>query len=136
MSLTDFYQLQAFQKFYPDENIQIIDSDELDRDTKTVLSKISVFLGISCDFNEAVIKQKFHLSRHKKRNPKIEQILINLCLDDFSKKIVRRLFRPFHKYIQYPKLSQEDRSYIAAALKNDLDCIRGFTGSEFANWSL
>lgn len=129
-----FFQVQAYLDFYTQEKILIVDSKQLHKDTRNVLTEVSLFLGIPDVYDDNVINQKFHQSSKKHRWSAFERALIKKFNNPFVTKGVKRFFGLFRESIQVPTPSESDMEIITNELAHDASLIRAFSGLDFSHW--
>jgi hypothetical protein len=129
-----FYQVQAYLDFYTRDQIMIVDSNRLYKDTRNLLSEVSFFLDIPDVYDDDVINQKFHQSSKKHQWTAFERALIKKFNNRLVTKVVKKCFGLFRDSIQVPTLSTMDMEIIAGELAHDASLMREFSGLDFSDW--
>lgn len=132
-----YYQLQPYLSFYSREQLLLAKSEELGEATAETVCEVFRFLGLSLDYDPAVLKNQYHKSESKKRNSPIERRLYqgsirNPCL----RFAVNCIFRLFREPIERPSVKPVDKEFLIASLAPDVRRLRGFSELSFSDWSL
>ncbi len=131
-------QLKAYQKYFPEENIQMITLDEIKKDADAVMKTIFTFLGVDNTFNciSDTVKNKHNKNRLK--------FLFNI----FGKEAVLKAGKIFpssmkEKIISAVKVTQEktkmtesDRIFSYEIFKNDIVTLEKMLNKSFDNWKM
>ncbi len=131
-----FFQIQAFLKYYSDEQLLLIESEQLVKNTASVLKNVFRFLGIPPDYDATLLEKKFHESKNKMRKSSLERMLIRKIKNAYLLARIQKITKPFQKRIVRPLISSDDREIMLEILRPDIDKLRQFSGLKFSDWSL
>ena len=138
-----FYQIQAFLDYYSKDQIMIVDSARLKKDTSSLVSDVFEFLGIPPYQDKDLFEKKFNKSQNKKQITKLHSVLNNKIKNHEIHEFIRVSSKPFRDFIatfkkpvERPRLTEEDREILERELKPDADKMRKFSGLDFSHWSV
>jgi Sulfotransferase domain len=142
-----FMQLEQYLEYYPESQILIITSEELKEDRRATLQGVFRFLGVEESFYSPEYSKQLYESQALKRTTRVGRALTSLSKRIRSSRagpfIPRALARPVKAYrersaapIDLPRLDDALRQRLSAALADDVERLRAFTGKKFEGWSL
>lgn len=139
-----FMQLEQYLKFYPESSILIVTMEDLYSYRQQTLKKVFSFLNVDDTFYSTKFFKIKHKTTSKRRKNRLGLFLENLPvtniierfppnLREYSK---RMLYLPFSFSVERSKLDDVLRQNLIDELKDDLNCLRQFTGNDFKEWCL
>lgn len=131
-----FFQLEAYLKYYREENILLLEAEDLRERPAEVLRNVCHFLSIPPHYDPAVLEQRFHESSAKKRWTPLERWLIRRTDNPRLQAVIRRIGDGLGRTVQRPMLSAPERNMLMEILAPDTEGLRRFSGLPFSRWSL
>ena len=139
-----FMQIDQYLKFFPRENILVVNSDDLINNNRLAMKSIFEFLNVDGSFYDAKFLTTLHKSNRKRRKSPTGQILrkrsiiknIDKLPYSFRSHVDWLVFLPFSQKIKKPVLSESLKQRIIEYLQEDIAQLRKFTGQKFSNWCL
>ncbi len=137
-----FMQLEQFLNFYPETSILIITMEELYSHRQQTLQRIFRFLNVDDSFFSSRVFHK-HKSISKRRKNRIGLFLkqtvgkniVYKLSPEIREKANTLIYYPFSRNIKRPTLNESIRQRLIDKLKDDINCLRQFTGNDFMEWS-
>jgi len=137
-----FMQLQQYLKYFPKSNILIITLEDLYRYRRQMLQEIFRFLNVDETFYCSKHLDIKHKSTSKRRKSRAGLVLKRLYEANIAKlfslnvrtNIGRFLSVPFSHKIDRPILDDRLLAQLVDYLKEDINCLRGYTGRDFKDW--
>ena len=137
-----FMQLQQYLEFFPRSNILMITAEDLLNERRKTLEKVFAFLCV----DETFYSPKFHNIKHGSGGRRRKN-RIGLVLKQFAESNIAKVFSTdmrmkmgqvielaFSREIPRPVLDESSRAELVRFLKEDIDRLREFTGSDFSAW--
>lgn len=119
-------QLEAFLKFYPQERILIVSSEELLAQRREVMRRIFTFLEVDAVFDSREFDVNHHDSVGKYRRA---------FKPPWPKRVLAKLGLSGTPAPQPPReLAPETRQMLIETLKPEIDSFRSLTGQRFDQW--
>ena len=139
-----FMQLEQFLVYFPKSNILIITLEDLYNQRIQTLQKIFRFLDVDEDFYSPRFQIIKHDSKEKGRKNRIGLFLKRMSETNFAKifstdmrmNIGKILYIPFSTKFERPLLTDEIKDKLVKHLKDDINQLREYTGSDFDSWSV
>jgi len=139
-----YMQLSQYLNYFPKSSILIITMEDLNRQRQTTLKKIFQFLNVDDTFYSQKFFKIKHTSTSKRRKNRIGMVLKWLSETEIAKtisadirrKIGRILYLPFSTRIEKPMLNDSLKEKLINYLKDDINQLREYTGSDFKHWSV
>ncbi|ADE16362.1 sulfotransferase [Nitrosococcus halophilus Nc 4] len=134
-----FYQLQVFIERFSSENILLIESEELRKNTDKVINIILEFIGADLCFHSHFFEKHFHQSSEKLRRPSIVLYASRYIKNAKARKVLTFLLPLLPKkkgLIEPPVISTENRNILIEHLSPDIEKLRAYSGLSFSSWSL
>ncbi len=128
-----FYQLQAYLDHFPRNQIHLLTLEDLRKDPRAALSRISSFLGITDDFDDAVLTKRFNPGADSRPTDR-EIRLRNAAPHPKLASLVTRTMRRFRPEFERPVMTPEDERYLMDQLRPDVESLRELTGLSFTDW--
>jgi len=133
-----YQQVKIYLEVFGEENILIILFDEMKKDIKNIMKKITFFLNINTDFSidEPI---KYNLSGIPK-NKTMNMILKNRQLQHLAKKIfpsriVRKMgYKILEKNLRKPILAEKTRSKLIDYFSEDIISLQDLMGRNLSPW--
>jgi hypothetical protein len=130
------FQLEQFLAFYPHEQIKVVVLEELQSRPQETLREVFTFLGVDPSYEDsrfAVPSRTMPSVTVRRRGP------LKRWLVKHNKRgvywIERNLPWLFGPSIKIPELSPELRQRLVAALSEDTEKLRRWTGYDLSSWS-
>ncbi|MEA5619323.1 sulfotransferase [Cronbergia sp. UHCC 0137] len=145
VSRSQYYrQLKQYLLYFAKSNILVLTTEELFNFPQITLQKICRFLGVTDNVDMIKYNKKLHLSIHKSKKNNIGKYIsklpvinqINRLPSNIRFHINRIIYFPFSSPVEKPVLNQELRIRLNNYLKDDIKCLREYTGRDFEEWSL
>jgi Sulfotransferase domain len=137
-----FMQLEQFLAHYDPSRILVLDQDDLRHRRSQALRRIFEFVGVDPDFDHPALTTVRHRTERKRRTTRLGGRVEKLSRTRVGKRIPKaawnyaqaglRLSRP----IERPNLRQALPPEIVRVLREDAECLREFSGNDFASWSI
>jgi Sulfotransferase domain len=142
-----FMQLEQYLRHYPSPSMLVVSTEELREGPREALETIFRFLGVDDSFHPAEFASKRNESRTFTRSTRAGYALSRLSSRVGSSRvrpfIPRALARPVKAFsersaaaIERPVMDNALRQRLAAALRDDVERLREFTGKGFESWPL
>ncbi|HET8673297.1 MAG TPA: sulfotransferase [Thermoleophilaceae bacterium] len=136
-------QLEQYLDAFPAEQILVIDQDDLRIERRDTLRRVFSFLEIAPDF----WSRSFEVEHNQRKDVSLNGLGRWLYLNHLLEPLQRaggRLPRPVRRTarraigpsVHTPELTDEMRSTVAEALREDVQRFRQLTGQRFAGWSI
>jgi hypothetical protein len=137
-----FMQLQQYLKYFPSSRILIITAEDLLNERRKTLQKVFAFLNVDKTFYSPKFLNIKHGSIGRRQKNRIGLLLKELAESNIAKmfstdtrmKIGKVVELAFSTEIPRPALDGSLRADLVCFLKEDIDRLREFTGSDFAAW--
>lgn len=137
-----YLQLEQYFNYFPKTNILILTAEELVSSHEKTLQTIFSFLKVEDYSLTSTYFKKLHQSKFKRRKTNLGMQLSKSSLmqtvEQFPPEIryhaQKIIYFPFSKKIEYPNLAPELRQKITEFLREDLSCLRQYTGRNFEEW--
>jgi hypothetical protein len=134
-------QLEQYLNCFPHSNILIITLEDLSRHRQETLQNVFRFLDVDDSFYRQGFSNTLYKSRDKRR---IHQV--GLLWSRMPGKSIIKSLLPSHFVRAYrsltrrkakkPVLNERLKQALIDNLKDDIDCLRRYTGSDFEAWCL
>ena len=135
-----YMQLEKYLEHFPASNILILTFENLISHRRQTLQKVFRFLDIDETFYSEGFSNALNKSSVKRRTTKIGSLLSKMpgkktikSILPFSSRFTSMLFK---RQIEKPMLNEKLRQELIDILKDDIDLLRKYTGSDFADWCL
>lgn len=127
-------QLTNFMRFYPAENILVLEQDDLLHRRRPTLKSVWRFLGI----RENVWRDSFQIKRLQSKRRRRKTPLGKFVSHHVPFRVWRRLrdHFPFSLPFDQPEMSEELRAKVADLVRDDTTKFRELTGRDYENWSV
>jgi hypothetical protein len=134
-----YTQLQRYLRYFPDEQIHIVSTEDMRQDRRGTLRDVFRFLGVDESFHSAHHDAAYHVSIHRgplrrligrnalalKVRPYVPRKLVWLAASGHNRRPVNR-----------PAISDPVRDALRQFLQPDIECFRAHLGRDFAGWSV
>jgi hypothetical protein len=104
------WQLQQYTKYYNDEQILVLNSDDLRYDRKRAMQKVYEFLGVSFYFDENIFEKDRHQSSKKTKRSWFNTLFLDTGIGKFLKKVASEEMKNFYKQATEATLKVPDFS--------------------------
>jgi hypothetical protein len=139
-----FMQLEQYLGRFPDSHILVVAAEDLRDHRRQALQHIFRFLEVDDQFTSTEFSRYLHSSTYQRRPTRIGRLLqraIGARLEPALPPEIRwyvmwSLYYPFSRPVERPTLPAELRGRLSAALKDDVERLRAYTGQAFAGWSV
>ncbi len=139
-----YMQLEQYLNNFPKSNVLIITVEDLYEHRQQTLQKIFNFLNVDETFYSNKFFKIKHKTTAKRRKNRLGLFLENLPVTNiierfppnFREYSKRMFFLPFSSSIERPELDDGLRQKLIDELKDDINCLRQFTGYDFKGWCL
>ena len=139
-----FMQLQQYLKYFSSSSILIITAEDLLNERRKTLENVFAFLDVDETFYSPKFDNIKHGSGGRRRKNRIGLLLKELAESNIAKmfstdtrmKIVQVVELAFSTKIARPALDESLRAELVRFLKEDIDRLREFTGSDFSAWCI
>ena len=137
-------QLEAYLRYFPSTQIQIISSESLWSQRAETLRQVFSFLEIETD----VSRRRWRIARHhtrrkRKKTPWGRKLATTSPARRLERLPVRyhwpikdTIYRPLSRPIARPELTESIRRKLARRLAEDVRRLREHTGQEFPQWTV
>lgn len=137
-----YLQLHQYLEFYDPSQILVLTQEDLNTRRQETLKKVFTFLGVDASFYSDKFAVVQHKSSLKRRRSRFGNWLEKSPVGESLKKLPYTLrgpaqilfYYPFSQKIERPRLDDNLRAELIDFLKEDITCLREFTGESFANW--
>jgi hypothetical protein len=147
VACTKYYmQISRYLPYYPKERLLVLSQEALNSHRQATLRTVFNFLEVDPDFYSQSFEKRYNESSKKQRaKTKIGNKLyqgykdfsLQWKLPSSSRKQVSMLIdKFFSKPLEKPSLTDEVRLKVMNYFKEDVECLREFTGQAFAEWSM
>jgi len=126
-------QLEKFLKFYPESSVLVLAQNDLRDERVETLEKVFRFLGVEAGFYDKRYERLRHQTQKKERKTRVAQVGERLPPAVWSRLEDRVTVM---ESLERPVVTDRLRDDLAAALKDDIDRFRMWTGRDFADWSI
>ena len=134
-----YMQLEQFLGYYPRSDILVITLEDLARYRRETMQKIFRFLNVDDSFYSPGFSNVLYTSSGKKRTSRIGLLwskmpgksIIKPLLPSRLGGVYRALAR---SEVKRPVLGAKLKQALIDVLKDDMDCLRAYTGSDFEAW--
>lgn len=133
ISVSNYYrQLERFRRFFPIEDMLLLDFDELSRNPADILVKVYKFLGLPSHFPDkyGIKNPTFPLPRYVRKTLYSLSPYYPEFLKGVSKKLLISLIPKKRSRI----LSDKEREYIRGELKDDMKFLHSVYGVNVQKW--
>lgn len=139
-----FMQLQQYFEYFPRQQILIVNQDDLYLKRRDTLKGIFQFLNVDENF----WSRKYQIIRNPSKQKRRKTGLGNFLAGKFGDKIQgqfspewgykfeRIFYFPFSHKVHKPVLSENLQNSLIGYLREDINCLRKYTGCKFAQWSV
>lgn len=131
-----YYQIQQYLEYFSNEQILIIQAEQLGKRPSATLNYIFSFLDIPAEYDESVIKTRFHDSKNKTRASNLERKLCGTTRNKIVQKAYKNMLAPFRVPFEPPKISEIETAFLKDQLATDVASLRLLTGMTFSGWSV
>ena len=139
-----FMQLQQYLKYFSSSSILIITAEDLLNERRKTLENVFAFLDVDETFYSPKFDNIKHGSGGRRRKNRIGLLLKELAESNIAKmfstdtrmKIGQVVELAFSTKIARPALDESLRAELVRFLKEDIDRLREFTGSDFSAWCI
>ncbi len=131
-----FLQLEQYRKYFPLENILIVDFDDLRSVPDIVLGRIYDFLGISRDY----LPQEYTIKNATRTTPKWQKTLEKSKLGSIMRYVPKPLRVVGQRIVKsaFPsekrKLTAEEKDFVFHRLKEDMAKLHHIYGVDVQKW--
>jgi hypothetical protein len=141
VSCSKYYmQLEKYLDCFPKRDTLIIASEDLHRRRRQTLQEVFRFLGVDDAFYTEGFSKVLHESSAKRRKTKAGWLLARVP----GRKAIRSLFPSSSRFanglskreIKRPVLTEDLRQELIDALRDDVELLKEYTGSDFEHWCL
>jgi hypothetical protein len=135
-------QLQQFLRFYPLEQILLLEQEELRTGGAEVLRRVFEFVGADPDFSHPHFGRERHQTSRKTRASRLAVRMERLSRTRGGRLLPRNLWLaldeklPLRRPIERPEVRAALGPEVMRVLREDAERLRELTGREFANWSI
>ncbi len=139
-----YMQIEQYLKHFPQANILIIATEDLNINRRQTLQKIFHFLDVDESFHSNKFSLIWHKSKYKRRKTRLGLRLegspirkaIQLLPFEMRGAAEKLLYLPFSRKVERPVLNERLRETIADFLKDDINHLREYAGCDFESWCL
>jgi hypothetical protein len=138
-----YMQLEQYLDYFPRSHILTIASEDLYRHRRQTLQKVFQFLGVDDAFSCDGFSDVLHKSSAKRRRTKVGQLVAEMPgrkilkpLLPFSSQLADVVRSASRREIKRPVLTEKLKQELIDALKDDVELLRRYTGSDFEDWCL
>jgi hypothetical protein len=138
-------QMREYLRFFPAEQLCVVDQDDLLRNRRGTLRRVFRFIGVDEEFESAAFAQQLN-RREDKRGPRRLTVrfwdpLIYPTRRIFPKPLRRRVRKSLDGVLngpitETPVLSRDTYRRLEAHLRPEMEALRELTGQGFASWSV
>lgn len=144
VSCSKYYmQLEQYLNCFPRSNILIITLEDLNRHRQRTLQKVFRFLDVDDSFYSQGFSNILYQSSGRRRVNQIGSVWARMPGKDIIKSLLpfRSHFAGVfyslsHGKVNKPILDERLKQELTDHLKDDIDCLRKYTGSDFGDWCL
>ncbi|MBV7340241.1 sulfotransferase domain-containing protein [Chloroflexi bacterium TSY] len=138
-----YMQLEQYLKYYPLDQILVLQTESLQVQRRETLAIVFYFLGVDSSFDSSKFKKVKHPTRQKRRLNRVGQMIrgfserhLHPQHPDIQRYLIKLLCTPFSRRVVTPTLDENLRRRLQEALFHDMARLRGLTGQPFAGWSV
>ncbi|REJ75465.1 MAG: hypothetical protein DWQ47_08295 [Acidobacteria bacterium] len=131
-----FYQLQPYLEQFPRSNLLLLQSERLRDEQEETLDKVAEFIGIEPHFDEDILRQKFHVSKTKKKSSRLEFRLRPYFRLRYVYPIFKAVMAPLRTEYEKPVVTEDDMAFLKQEISPDIESLRNLTGMEFRGWKV
>lgn len=138
-----YMQLEQYLNYFEKSNILVITLEDLNKHRQQTLQKVFLFLNVDDSFYSQGFSDILYKSSDKRRVNQIGLLWSKVPGKDIIKSLL-----PFpshfagvfyslsHSQVNKPILDERLKQALIDHLKDDIDCLRKYTGSDFTDWCL
>jgi hypothetical protein len=136
-----YTQLEQYLDHFPQSSILIITLEDLRRYRQQTLQKVFRFLGVDDSFWSQGFSSILYTSSGKRRRNQIGLLCSRMPGKGIIKSLLPSSFVKVYRSlssskVNRPVLSTRLEQALIDVLKDDIDCLRKYTGSDFDAWCL
>lgn len=144
-----YLQLSQFLKYFPSSHILVLTQENLMLRRRETLREVFRFLDVNESFESPGFSRTLHESSRKRLKTRLGIVLwehlaglrrhvLSSSPYKYNMGVYRRferlLFLPLSRRIERPVLDDKQRERVSEYLKEDIEMLREFTGTDFEEW--
>ncbi len=137
-----YLQLEQYLKYFPSSQILIITSEELFINPHKTMQNIYNYLGVEDNFYWQDYRKRLHKSIDKRKKNSLGFFLSKLPVlnqveelpPEIGFHVNKILYWLCSQKIERPTLDESLRNKLTDYFKEDINCLRDYTGSDFNEW--
>ena len=138
-------QIRQYLQFFPADALLVVDSDELDQDTQSVMARVFRHLGVADELKLGGLNLRLNQGNSKRR---VTDLYLRLSGIELLRSVLRGLpvhlrqesLTLFRRILSQPlsiePLGPETRDRLEGLYRPEVEELRSFTGQQFASWNL
>lgn len=139
-----YMQLEEYLRFFPGEQVLVVQSEQLMRERRRTLQTVFRFLGVDDSFDTPAFDRTHHRSSRKRRIDRqwswlprsLEPAATGRLPWAVRARAKALVYRPFSIPVERPTIDGGLREALIEHLRPDIEELRRFTGMSFSDWSV
>lgn len=139
-----YMQLKQYLKYFPQSHILVLTQEDLRQYRRETMQHAFRFLRVDDTFYSRRFSLTKHPSSWKRRKTPFGRFLAQTPIANTIKRLpygIRvkaedMVYLPFSRKIMRPELREALRKTLTGYLKDDIDCLRAYTGRSFEEWCI